>query len=487
MRIFFDLQRFENIENSIPNKVISGTADNDSIKNTAAIVTIKSSSGNDNITNEGDFVEISCGVGDDVIANSGKNVTISAGNGNNSVSSSGTNVIISSGTGNDTVNTSYGNHVTVETGKGDDYISATENMHVSIFGGSGNDIINNSDAHFNIIAGGSGDDSISSLGIDVTISGGNGDDVITLNTKHNSSNFLQYESGDGNDAVIGFDSNDTLKIIGASISSMTSGNDIYFLIDGGSVRLEDVGNGVESSNFVVTRIPSLTTGLSYNSDKTALTASLKFKNSSINLTKYSTVKDLNASSVTRTLRITGNSFDNQIQGGSKRDTIRGGDGNDSIRGNAGNDKLYGEDGNDTLNGGAGNDTLTGGDGADVFIYTGGSDVIADYTAGEDIIQLGDSVTIQSWQVSGSNVIFTTTNGTVNVKKGKGQKIAITTTQTYSTSSSNVAELFAENNFATTEDLDAITENKINAVDYKISAQSFENLTQENSLVTFSEK
>jgi Ca2+-binding RTX toxin-like protein len=101
----------------------------------------------------------------------------------------------------------------------------------------------------------------------------------------------------------------------------------------------------------------------------------------------------------------------QIQGGAGNDFIFGGSGGDTLSGDSGDDVLHGQTGNDALNGGAGNDTLSGGSGADrldggpgndlmaggagadVFAFTAGSgnDRIADFTPGQDKIELPVSV------------------------------------------------------------------------------------------------
>lgn len=265
--------------------------------------------------------------------------------------------------------------------------------------------------------------------------------------------------------MIGFGLDDTLQITSGSYTTTKSGDDIIVKVGSGSItfqkaeegKLNIVGSGSDGG--------SLPNGLTYNSDKTKITASKKFTGSSINLTKYPKVKTLDASAVTKKLKIIGNSLDNSIQGGSKNDTISGGAGND------------------TLTGGAGNDVLTGGKGKDVFVYTKGNDTIKDYTAGDDVINLQGS-TIKSWKISGKNVIFTTTKGKITVKNGKGKAITITETKTYNSSSS---ALFAENNFVTADNLSAIVKNDLTATDYKIETQNFENLTQKNNLITFAEK
>ena len=83
-------------------------------------------------------------------------------------------------------------------------------------------------------------------------------------------------------------------------------------------------------------------------------------------------------------------------GTSGQDTLRGGAGDDTLNGEGGDDWLYGNDGDDTLIGGSANDQLFGGAGADVFVFTAASDsppgygqrdLIWDFQAGIDKIDL----------------------------------------------------------------------------------------------------
>ncbi|MGY3569686.1 Ig-like domain-containing protein [Vibrio paucivorans] len=76
-----------------------------------------------------------------------------------------------------------------------------------------------------------------------------------------------------------------------------------------------------------------------------------------------------------------------------------GDKDDVISGEAGNDILFGQEGDDTLIGGIGNDILIGGDGDDIFKWVDGDqfstheDVVADFTKGEDRIDISELVDV----------------------------------------------------------------------------------------------
>ena len=94
--------------------------------------------------------------------------------------------------------------------------------------------------------------------------------------------------------------------------------------------------------------------------------------------------------------ITGDSGNDRINGNTGNDTADGGVGDDEVHGGRGNDSLAGGDGRDELSGDLGADTLTGGAGADEFVFRGNAalfaggsaDIITDFQAGIDEIQLG---------------------------------------------------------------------------------------------------
>ena len=89
-------------------------------------------------------------------------------------------------------------------------------------------------------------------------------------------------------------------------------------------------------------------------------------------------------------------------------------------------------------------------------------------------------------VRGKDVIVKVGKGSVRLKKAVGKSITIVdaegnaNTQIYGSSSSS---LFAENNFATADNLSSIVENNLTATDYKVETNNFETLAQEN-LITY---
>ena len=86
-------------------------------------------------------------------------------------------------------------------------------------------------------------------------------------------------------------------------------------------------------------------------------------------------------------RIWGGDGDDVVRAAAGNDWMAGGAGADVLAGGSGADTLFGEAGADVLSGGGGADVLAGGADADRFVYTAGRDRIADFTRGEDLIDL----------------------------------------------------------------------------------------------------
>ncbi|MBQ3337297.1 MAG: alpha/beta hydrolase [Selenomonadaceae bacterium] len=223
------------------------------------------------------------------------------------------------------------------------------------------------------LKGTSYDDNFTNSGELVTISGGKGDDQINLST---SAAVISYADGDGNDNVVGFGEDSTLKVAGDYKLSKGKKN-VVVKVGDGKVTLRGAAT-LDTLNIVNTKL-TLT-----NKDKSPVTAA-------------DDVEIIDASSRTKKIKITGNKLDNQILGGSGKDSLYGGAGADTLLGGKGDDKLYGGAGNDTLDGGDGNDRLLGGkgndtlygsDGSDTFVYTAntGKDYIMDFT-GSDLLKI----------------------------------------------------------------------------------------------------
>lgn len=95
----------------------------------------------------------------------------------------------------------------------------------------------------------------------------------------------------------------------------------------------------------------------------------------------------------------GDAGNDDLEGENGDDWLLGGTGRDDLDGSDGDDRLSGGYGNDTLSGDEGNDFLIGGVGRDVFDFDGdddddddggnGRDVIADWTDGQDRIDVAD--------------------------------------------------------------------------------------------------
>ncbi len=359
---------------------------------------------------------------------------------------------------------------------------------VSIIGSSAN----------NSLKGGKGAD---------TISGGTGNDTVSLGAGADV-----YIYSGGNDLIQDYTAGaDKIKLSGASITGASlSSSNVVLTTNKGKLTVKNGKNKnitvIDSNDNETTNIYPISTlpaGISVKS--ATLTATSAFTGSTIDLASYaSTVTKVNATALTRTIKIVGNAKANSLKGGSGadtidggagNDTIYGGNGNDKIYGSAGNDKLYGDAGADTLYGGAGNDTLTGGAGNDVFVYGNGDgkDVIADYASGDKIkITSG---TISKTAYSGSNVIFTIGSGTLTVKNGKNKNITITdasnntTTQKYSNMASS-ADLFEDDNFisgtARLEDISEITADKYSVTE--IQTTGYETFAQDDrDYITYSDK
>ena len=110
-----------------------------------------------------------------------------------------------------------------------------------------------------------------------------------------------------------------------------------------------------------------------------------------------------------------------------RDTLVGGTGDDIVSGGGGDDALRAGAGNDTIQDGAGLDEMWGGSGADLFIMAldDDRDVIRDFNAGEDIIDMSalsligglNNLTVTSYSWGAELDFFGSVLAVVNVNGG----------------------------------------------------------------------
>jgi Ca2+-binding RTX toxin-like protein len=110
-----------------------------------------------------------------------------------------------------------------------------------------------------------------------------------------------------------------------------------------------------------------------------------------------------------------------IQGKPGDDTVEGRGGDDVLRGGRGADKVDGGDGDDWVSGDRGDDQLIGGRGADIFhgFADCGADVIADFVAGEDSVEL-DPGTTYTLRQDGADTVVQMSGGKLVLK---GVKLA----------------------------------------------------------------
>ncbi|MBQ6004914.1 MAG: hypothetical protein IJL14_01545 [Selenomonadaceae bacterium] len=457
--------------NKLANSISGGTK-GDSIYGGAGADTILGNAGNDKLFGEGGNDKLLGGAGADTLSGGKGNDTFTGGAGADvfvytsgkdvitdyaeadkisiagtaGVTTSGSNVVFTIGTGKITVKNaadkiityidSDGEHIFPEddgikiSGK---TVTLTENFTQDSFSIANDTTLQTIDASAvqlalsisgnklkNKIIGSSEDDSINGLAGADTINGGAGNDTILGGKGNdslrggNGSDIFVYNSGDGNDVIADYAQEDRILITSGTANVTTSGNNVILTVGSGKITVKG------AKDKVVTYIDS--TGTNYypkDADPVILSGNGVTLRANYSKALYSLgakILTIDASDVTRDLKIMGNGLANDIFGGSGndsinggagKDTIDGGAGNDTLLGGTGNDEIFGGEGDDVLIGGAGKDTLWGNEGSDIFYYSkgGGNDVIFGFS--DD-----DTLTLD-------NLNFTAThkNGVITFKAG----------------------------------------------------------------------
>lgn len=190
------------------------------------------------------------------------------------------------------------------------------------------------------INGGIGDDTLTATGLDssspananIFLQGEAGND--TINTSATNRAYLMF-GGDGNDLIIGNDSDET------------------FLMDAGNDTI--VGNGgtdrIVALNLkgAVTLNDTLLTGLGSDSLSGIEQAQLVAGASAV---------QINAQNFSGVVTLTGGAGKDSLIGTAQADVIQGGGGNDTIRAGGGDDTISGGAGSDLIDGEAGNNLLS---------------------------------------------------------------------------------------------------------------------------------
>ena len=301
----------DSISNEGDTVTINGSEDNDYIDNWGSGIKIDGGAGNDSISNAGDSVTINAGEGDDLINNTNANAYVlynyTSGDGNDTIQGfketstlciansdfttaryfsniivrvgedrimlkdaaklSNVNIIKDTrefplnianaaddvsivGTSLEDTISNKGANVTISAADGNDTISNTAS-NVTIDGGAGSDSIVNDYGFYSSIAGGEGNDFITVLSSSqATINAGKADDVISL--RGNDETLIEYNAGDGNDKIYGFDEMSTLNIVKSEFTSSTTDNgDIVVNVGSDKITID---GGATLSN------PNITSG-----------------------------------------------------------------------------------------------------------------------------------------------------------------------------------------------------------------------------------
>ena len=238
-------------------------------------------------------------------------------------------------------------------------------------------------------------DTIYANGGNDTVNAGNGNDTI-----YGGAGFDTIKGENGNDILIGGTGNDRLEG-GAGddtyIYNIGDGLDTIYDYQGSSTEGKNdkikFGEGITPSDTIFSRKGDNLVITLFNDISQGIIIQDFFSNEHYQVEKLEfidgTITDL-------TTGLT-------LQQSDGHDKVSGTSYDDIIYGNRGNDTINGESGNDILIGGKGNDNLSGGNGNDTYIWNFGDgfDRITD-TAGNNIIQFGEGITLENLTFERSN-------------------------------------------------------------------------------------
>lgn len=372
--------------------VIDGGLDGDAIFGFGGNDTLDGGAGNDFVAGGGgrDLIDggtgtdrLLGGAGNDTISGGEDNDRINGGGGNDTLNGDDGNDIINGGAGADTIDGGVGDDI-LKGGDGNDILTAGQGFD-QLFGGNGNDQLNGSTTFSSELFGGNGNDRLVGGSAIDRIEGGNDDDTLLGG---GNEDFLFGDGGNdfvfgenGEDTIVGGQGDDQLDG-GADDDDIAGGDGDDKLVGGTGADKLDGGIGQDTADYSTS-----TTGVEIN-----LAAGTAGAGGEAQGDTFISIENLTGSAFGDTLTgntsrniLTGGNGNDILDGGAADDVLNGGDGADSLLGGGGNDEIIGgkgddtldgEAGSDTLNGGVGNDTLSGGFGADTLIGNVGNDTIS---------------------------------------------------------------------------------------------------------------
>ena len=240
-----------------------------------------------------------------------------------------------------------------------------------------------------------------------TINARGGNDYISLTSARA---LVNYETGDGDDLITGFNENSTLNLSGEKYSSVKSGNDLILSVGDEKVTLQGAANlsnvhivgTLSGSDTISGKIIRGGNSADYISDE---------------ISDGDTVQGLGGNDT-----IISNSNNVLLDGGRDDDLLQNNEGdNVTMSGGAGSDTLQSDGNNASLNGGAGSDLLNNG----TTFVSGGENVTMSGGAGDDSLNnhWGEKVSMSGGD--GSDTLYTNA-ASVTMNGGAGSdRISLT--------------------------------------------------------------
>lgn len=244
-----------------------------------------------------------------------------------------------------------------------------------------------------VLTGTAGADTLTGFGGNDTFDGGAGNDTLVTGAGNDT---LLFGVGDGQDVVINSGGTDTIKfdntVSANSVHYVQSGNDlvIHYGTHGDTIDVQGFfTNGANQTEQVMFNNGAVQDAAFISSHLTTVTIQGE--------AVHGTNGDDDLVGTGGNDHIVGLNGNDTLSGFDGRDAMVGGNGDDTLLGGNGDDIMLGNNGNDVLDGGAGHDKLVGGAGNDTFLFdtpvtAADTDVIADFHAGQDTIDIHSLLT-----------------------------------------------------------------------------------------------